>query len=259
MTTLREAYLRDGFVGPLRLVSPEHAARLAAWIGSEMSAIPTRRPGLVPRLLGTGRDPDTEKRLKTRNRHLDSDLISGLVTAPEMLGPVHEILGDRVKLWRTQIFKMGGGTGFGWHTDEYRGILSPITDQLSTQIAFTPFGAENCVQLIPGSHLLSDDQILAEHGLTYLEGSREIPLFGSSRYRGEIDAAKVVSMILQPGEFYIFHPNCLHRSSPTGNQSPGIRLAMACRIASASTTVKPDAFVQTRPRKDHEVLLRRSA
>ncbi|WP_162040051.1 phytanoyl-CoA dioxygenase family protein [Gloeothece citriformis] len=221
--------------------------------------------------------------LQLRNKHLYSKLIQELCLNEIIINAVKDLMGSNLILWRTQIFKVNKNQGFGWHQDQYRTLLSEPTKHISLQIALTKSTEDNCVFFIPGSHKMNSSE-LNEAGL-YLEENCQLNI--PQYYRSFKSSIKPVKMILEPGEFFIFHPSTLHASFdrrkehckapktvnqgsflPVGrlwNRTVGVfnslnfqsspRLGVAMRITVPEVKVLPTAFEKTLPRIDKCVLL----
>ena len=260
--SILESYHEQGYAGPIRGIDRDHAIEIAAWINRELDAVSASYEDVADDK-DRQKVLDHERLLTTRNRHLDYQPLADLLKEKRIMEPIFDIIGPAVSLWRTQFFDMNGRQGLGWHTDEYRAILDPIDEQLSAQIAFTPSSEKNCVWVLPGSHRLDDSEISERFDLEYA-GGREGVVYGTSKFEERGRGPEPVRMVLDAGEFFIFHPLCLHRSSrhrsrlvravsAFGKESR--RLAMAFRFASARTSVSEVAFTPTEPRRDSCVLV----
>jgi len=256
LSSTLEFYNDYGYAGPFRGIERDQALAIADWVEGELDQLPKSKLGHLLRYKFRDLTYERDRLLKTRNRHLDYGGLSALLEEHRIMDPIYDILGESVALWRTQIFEMSGSAGLKWHTDEYRTLLDPIDQQVSAQIAFTPSSEENCVWVMPKSHEMTDTEILENYNLDYIEGSRDSPVYGTSRYNEKGDVPEPVKIVMDAGEFFIFHPRCLHRSSVGGENTSGRkRLAMAFRFASAQTKISDAAFAQTKPRQDKAVIV----
>ena len=249
----RDFYEEHGYLGPLRAVRPEAAEEIHRAFRRELEASHAR---LSIRRLMPGKLRRSLELMETRNRHLDWPLCAQLCQEKAIVDPLVALLGENLLLWRTQIFQMGGATGLDWHSDEYKTLLSPNDRHISAQIAISAATEANCVWVIPGSHRLSRDELLAHHGLEFVIGSDEDTAFGTAHYRQVKGDPEMRSMLMEPGEVFIFHPETIHRSSLAPEDAAGEkRIGRALRATVPEVTVTDTAFKQIYFRRDRCVVL----
>lgn len=199
-----EAYHRDGYVFPLRALSTEDAL---VYRGKLEAAESRQGPLKGP----------------VRNKpHLLFTWCAELIRHPTILDAVADVLGPDLLVWSSSFFiKDGHSAGYvSWHQDAtYWGLSHPdvLTAWVALSVSHRPNG---CMRVIPGSHLV--DQIphrdtFAEHNL--LSRGQEIAV--------EVDEAKAVDIVLQPGEFSLHHVRIVHGSEP--NRADYRRIGYAIR------------------------------
>ena len=106
----RRDWERRGLVGPVRVMN----RRDAAGIGRDFRE-QHERSGIA----------------STRNRHVDLPVLAALLDDPGIWRLSHEVLGDRLLLWRTNMFL--GNPDLPWHEDRYAGLfvragVQPVRD-----------------------------------------------------------------------------------------------------------------------------------
>ncbi|MGK7908744.1 MAG: phytanoyl-CoA dioxygenase family protein [Synechococcus sp.] len=260
MEMLKGNYERDGFVGPIRALDSNSTSLLL----DELKEKVFEQKGVA----------------FIRNRHLDIDSVKLLCQSEVIHDAVSEILGTNLVLWRTNFFAVKSGQGHGWHQDRYIGLLDDTSKQVSVHLALTKSSPDNCLKIIQGSHQWSESE-LERNGLFK---KSEKSAYGTFQYQRDPDKkVNIVPILLQPGEFIVFHPNLIHapndfplkksikrkafsaigrakkflmkKSRQKANNSTA-RLAFGMRITTSDNKVYPKAFQQTLPRVDKCVPLR---
>ena len=131
------AYRRDGFVGPIDLLTTEEAAELR------------RRIEMIEGEMGE----QIQKRCKIK-AHLPFPFLCDLISHPRLLDAVEDIIGENILCWGSSFFqKEAHDPGFvSWHQDStYYGLEPP--DTLTAWIAISDSSLESgCIKFIPGSH-----------------------------------------------------------------------------------------------------------
>jgi ectoine hydroxylase-related dioxygenase (phytanoyl-CoA dioxygenase family) len=204
-------FYRDGYLGPLTLVSPEEMAEMRAQ--SELEILNT--PGPFPK------NPE-------QMRHLDHPVVASIVSHPALVQRVASLLGPDLVVWRSNFFnKAPGGKEVPWHQDiNYWQIDPPLN--ITAWIALDDVTTENsCVRVIPGSH-----KKVIPH----------VPSVGEMQFQEMADprhvqAEKAVDMVLKAGQFFIFSERILHQSNP--NHSSKRRMCMVVRMTTPFVVVPP--------------------
>ena len=237
-------YAAQGYAGPFRALPADTALDLADTLLREVG----------------GSDAPFSAR---RNRHLDWPLIDDLARARPIAQLASALLGEDLVLWRSQLFFMAKGKGLRWHQDQYLTLLADDTRQVSVHLSLTRTLADNCIQIVPGSHTLSRED-LAARGFNLIAGSEGGKYGAPNFWRDPASELAALPMLLEPGEFFVFHPRLLHGSRdvtqpvdvrPAIDAQAPPRIGLGLRIAAASNVVLPAAFAETLPRPDRCVVL----
>ena len=203
----RDAYWRDGFAFPLRLLSAAQAAGYRARLEAAMASHPDTA-GMAPYI-------------KT-NSHFLFPFADDLIHEPALLDAAEAILGPDIMVWSTSIFlKQPGSPGHvTWHQDlTYWGIGA--TDQeVTLWLALSPATeASGCLRFLPASHKWQ----IVEHRDTFeatnmLTRGQEIAV--------AVNEDEAVPVCLQPGEASLHHGRLAHASGPNRSADPRIGLAI---------------------------------
>ena len=139
--------------------------------------------------------------------HLLLKWIDDLIRDPRVLDPVEAVLGPNILCWASGFFakKPGDGTFVSWHQDAtYWGLSS--NDVVTAWIAFSPSTPESgCLRVMPGSH---KEQVA--HRDTFGDGNL---LSRGQEIAVDVDEAKAVDIVLQPGEMSLHHVLLFHGSN----------------------------------------------
>lgn len=194
-------FRQDGYLGPMKMCSPEEMADIRADIETVLETTPPHN------------------KQKHHNRHLDSRLLYDLSIHPEILNRMVSLYGPDLLLWRTNFFIKNKGTkAIPWHQDfNYWPLEPPII--ISAWIAIDPsIKANGCVQIIPGSHRKVIPHIKATPDVQFKEMAEA----------GYYDPDDMVELEMQPGEFILFNERTLHHSE--ANMSNLRRIGLAIRV-----------------------------
>ena len=190
---LKDTFDARGFVGPFRSRPPEKMSRLQNCLRA-----------LIDR---------DEYVIQTRmNRHLDLPVLAKLANHPRIKQVATALLGPDLLLWRSMIFDVQSSRGLGWHRDEYHAFLERPLAQAAIHVAITQASADNCMSVIPGSHLFEFDD-LRRLGFNYIEGTKTNSYGAPNYWRDAQHELNAVKLTLQAGEFIVFHPGLLHGSA----------------------------------------------
>lgn len=218
-------FWRDGFLGPLTVISPEEMAKFRDQLDAEL-ARPSPTFGFTT----------------VRDRHFDMPAMVDLFRSPAITERLAQLLGPNLVMWRSQAFPQPPGSpAVTWHqastymVETYRKpVLEPVDSgrlfQLTVWIAVDEATRENgCMQFVPGSHW---NIRVAERGGD--EG------FFATRFRLEWDSErdKIVDMPLAPGQCVIFTERGVHGSP--GNPSQRRRMGINFRAIIPETKVYRD-------------------
>ena len=234
----RQRYHDDGFLGPLKLCSPEQMQEIAWAVLDVME-----RPGLAPapsevnqrgRIAGLLSSEGKSSVPYCESRHLDSELVLALCSAQAIVSCVTQIYGPDIVVWRsTLIQKVEGSPEFRWHQDyggvfgrgESYGLEPPV--HFTAWVALTEATRENgCMEFIPGvRNVLPTVPASPDPRATLL-----VP----DEY---VDTSRAVPMELAPGEFVLFTDRALHASG--ANLAGQRRLALSIRMTLPFVRVRP--------------------
>jgi len=200
-----QAYARDGFVAPVRVMSEEDATGF--------------RRRLEAHEERTGAPLQGNWRHKT---HLLFTWADELVHHPRILDAVEDAIGPNILCWTATFFiKEAHSPGFvSWHQDSTYWGLDPA-DVITAWVALTRSDLESgCMKVMPGTHI--GEQI--PHVDTY---DKDNLLSRGQEVAVEVDPSKAVDLLLRPGEISLHHIKLVHGSEP--NTSDDRRIGMAIR------------------------------
>ena len=199
------AYHRDGYVFPVRVMAPEDAA-------------------YYRRCLET-HEAQASKPLQGNFRHKTHLLFTwadALVHHPAILDAVEDVIGPDILCWTTNFFiKEAASPGFvSWHQDSTYWGLDP-DDVITAWVAFTDVTPENgYMQFIPGSHKIAQlPHVDTFHRDNLLSRGQEIAV--------EVDKSKAVGIPLKAGEMSLHHIKLVHGSD--ANRTHDRRIGLAIR------------------------------
>jgi len=197
-----EFFHANGYIGPLKLCSPEKMAEYRHIIETEVLPV-------------TGPNPKSP----VQCRHLDKRAVYDMVTDPAVLDPMKSLYGPDLVLWATYFFtKEPGGVEIPWHQDLNYWPIEPLIN-ISAWIAIDRVTKENsCVQLIAGSH---------KSVVPHIKSVGEMA-FGEMADPAYVDETKLINMELEPGEFFLFNEKTLHHSNK--NVSSKRRMGLTARM-----------------------------
>jgi len=220
----RAAYVRDGYLFPLPVLTADEAAdlraRLEAW----------ERHAGGP-LAGHLR----------HKAHLLFPWLWDLVFHPAIVDAIEDLLGPDLLCWSSSFFiKEPHDPGFvSWHQDAtYWGLSAP--DVATAWVALSPSTIESgAMRVIPGTHhaqFAHRDTFDANNLLTR---GQEVLV--------DVDPATAVDLVLAPGEMSLHHVLLVHGSEP--NRSDDRRIGLAIRYV-------PTSVRQVAGARDSAVLVR---
>lgn len=178
------------------------------------------------------------------NLHLFFPWAYRLATSEALLDTVESIIGPDIVIDGTLVFyKPPHDSGYAsWHQDSvYSGWH--LTPSVSAWIALTPSEPSNgCMRAIPGSHqegMLDHENVLDDPNLLNRRGER---------LRMDVDEARAVDFVLQPGEMSLHHTNIVHGSGPNGSDGP--RIGFIVRFVTSRTTNREREVMRVRGNAD---------
>jgi non-haem Fe2+, alpha-ketoglutarate-dependent halogenase len=189
-------YHEDGFLCPLPALSPAEARDCRAMLEA-FEASQGRPLGRLPGQL----------RAKT---HLLFPWLDRLVRHPAVLAAVEDLIGPDLLVYHlTMWIKEPGDDAFvSWHQDGTYFGLDPADQHVTAWVALTDSLPEmGCVTVLPGSHRLGQLPHSTHREATNL-------LSNGQQAEIEVDAGRVVPLVLRAGEFSLHHTHLLHSSAP---------------------------------------------
>jgi ectoine hydroxylase-related dioxygenase (phytanoyl-CoA dioxygenase family) len=213
-----EFFLEYGYVGPYRALCAKDTYSIEQLLRNEfeMKGFSLLRAG--------------------RNRHFDLESVARICRHKSVIFRAQKILGSNVLLWRSQILLQDGRLVLPWHRDMYSNLLDRPGTNISVHISISAATEGNCVSVIPASHRLPT----ATFGL---KAVGDVTGYGNARFvQDEYRPIPERQMILKRGEFFIFHPNLIHRTCFCVSGNSGSRVALALRLTTPEVRVRPEAF-----------------
>ena len=196
-------YYRDGFIGPIELLTAEEANVLRQKIEYFEDKLGMQ----------------IQQRCKIK-AHLPFTFLCDLISHPRLLDAVEDIIGPNILCWGSSFFqKEPHDPGFvSWHQDSmYYGLEPP--DTLTAWVAISNSNeVSGCMKFIPGSH----DQGIYHHE----ELKSENNLLSRGQTIKKINEKKAVSMVLNAGQFSFHKEDCVHGSAPNNSDDRRIGLSI---------------------------------
>lgn len=200
-----DAFHRDGFLFPLRVITAGQAAHYRACLEHHEAR--------------AGQALQGNMRHKT---HLLFTWVDELAHNPAILDAVADVIGPNVLLWNTNFFiKEAAHPGFvSWHQDSTYWGLDP-DEVVTAWVALTDATPDNgYMQFLPGSHRIDQlPHLDTFHRDNLLSRGQEIAV--------EVDKSKAVGVGLKAGEMSLHHIKLVHGSAP--NHSTDRRIGVALR------------------------------
>ena len=202
-----EAYRRDGYVFPLRVMGTDEAADYR----QQLEAVERHQESTasVP-LPFSGR------------ANLVLPFIHEITLRSEILDPVSALLGPDLLVWGCSLFiKEPRSAHFvGWHQDlTYWGLDD--AEEVTAWLALSPATPESgCMRFVPGSHR----EAIVPHRDTFDTHSQ---LTRGQELAVEVDETQAVDVVLEPGEISLHHGHTFHASH--ANRSADRRIGIAIR------------------------------
>ena len=193
---LVDSYRQQGFFFPLSALSNSETATLR----TKLEDLETQLGGKLPPHIN-------------RKPHLLLTWLNELIRHPGILDPVEKILGPDILCWGSGFFIKNphDKTLVTWHQDStYWGLSSP--NVATAWIAFTPSTTENgCMRVVPGTHMLQQ--------LPHLDTfSPDNLLSRGQEIAVEVEEARAVDIVLEPGQMSLHHVLLVHGSEPNNSE-----------------------------------------
>lgn len=160
-------------------------------------------------------DPDRAQSILKLKSHMVFGCLNELVRHPAVLDAVEGVLGPDILVWTSSMFsKKAMSPDFvSWHQDiAYWGLEPP--EIVTAWVALTDSAPDNgCMRVVPGTHKLD----VVEHRDTF--GANNM-LSRGQEVAVEVDEAKVVDIVLKPGEMSLHHTKIVHGSNANLSARP---------------------------------------
>jgi len=199
------SYRRNGYHFPVRVFSAQVAASLRARLEAHEAS--------------SGGPLQGKWRFKT---HLLFTWADEIVHHPAILDAVEDILGPDFLCWNTSFFiKEPQSPGFvSWHQDATYWGLEP-EEVVTAWVALSSSNEKSgCMKVIPGTH----EESHMPHVDTF---DKDNLLTRGQEISVEVDEARAVGVMLEPGEISLHHIKLVHGSAP--NLSTDRRIGFAIR------------------------------
>ncbi len=198
-----EAYRRDGFLHPVRVMSADDAGALLHQFEALEDEI--------------GAEAQSRFKIKA---HLPFPWLNELIRNPVILDAVEDLIGPDILCWGSSFFtkKARDSRFVSWHQDSTYYGLRPA-ETVTTWVAFSESAVESgCVRFIPGSHRSG----ILDHAET--ADSQNLLMRGQTI--DGIDESSAVDAELRPGEISIHHETVVHGSNPNNTDRARIGLSI---------------------------------
>lgn len=211
--SLKEAYVRDGYVCPIPVMTANEAAAI--------------RDRLDAYLAQATVNPKEDKLLQFKV-HMAFRWADELIRRPSALDAVEALIGPDILVWNTAVLLKKPQTRdfVSWHQDVYYWGNHP-DHVVSAWVALADSTPENgCVRIIPGSHTWG----VLPHADTF---GADNMLSRGQRIATPVDESLARDMVLKPGEMSLHHTCAVHASQP--NQSDRPRIGFVVTYMSPAT------------------------
>ncbi len=199
------AYHRSGYLFPVRAFSAGEAAGYRASLERHEDR--------------AGAPLQGKWRVKS---HLLFTWADRIVHHPTILDAVEDLVGPDILCWTTNFFiKEPASPGFvSWHQDAAYWGLDP-DEVVTAWVALSPSNLESgCMKVMPGTHL----EAHMPHVDTFATNNM---LTRGQEVAVEVDPAKAVDILLEPGQMSLHDIKLVHGSEP--NRSDERRIGLAIR------------------------------
>lgn len=240
----REFFKENGYIGPFTIYKPEVATALWKEV----------RIKLLNKKKAIYRDNKMNY-----DRHLDLKILSDIVSHPDIVRRVQNLLGPNILCWRTEWFpKYPGDEATAWHQAEsfvaFEGDSKIVPTQphegsweLTVWFGFTEAKRETgCLKIIPKTHRT-----------WFFDEKRQVPYDPSTTMKGtgagfygydfeklkidpnwEADESEALHFEMEAGQVFMFTSRLLHGSEPNITKDR-LRMGLAMRYVPTDVRVYP--------------------
>ena len=198
-----EAYHRDGFVHPIRVMSAGDAESFRLRLEDAERCY-------AESINGQNRN----------NTHVTLKCMDELVHHGAILDAVEDVIGPNILAWGTVLFiKAPDAKSFvSWHQDVTYMPLEP-NDGVTPWLALTPSNrTTGCMQMIPGSH--------KQDIVTHEDHFGDDNILTRGQTIAQVDETQAVDLILDPGQISLHHGRTIHSSAPNFSGKRRVGVAM---------------------------------
>lgn len=220
----REKFARDGFLGPITIMSPEEMALIRDYLRNDIDDL-AHDETIASQVASLSHEGLPLKALY--DRHQSDAIVSNLATHPEIVNRAKDVLSsDSLRLWRSTFWiKQPFARRLEWHQDTYKDEGLGSFPNINAWIAIDEATEENGVRLVAGTHrsILDRACFKTEEYVRSLQESFDLPSPPAT-----VKDPQITTMALQPGQCFIFDGRVLH-GSPS-NDSPHRRAGFVTRF-----------------------------
>ena len=202
---LVEAYARDGFYFPIRVMSEPQAAACRAEFEQAEAMAAGHEDG---------------RRFFRDSSNVALGFVDRISRSPAVTDPVAAILGEDLLVFSSSFFvKEPRTTAYvSWHQDlHYWGLEGD--DEVTAWVALSPATpASGCMRFVAGSHREIVDHRDTFHADNLLTRGQEIAV--------EVDEDDAIDVVLAPGEMSLHHGRVFHASNRNASDDRRIGLAI---------------------------------
>jgi non-heme Fe2+,alpha-ketoglutarate-dependent halogenase len=255
------SFHENGYIGPFKLYEPEEMVERMKHLRAQL--LDNRKS-----IYYGGQGISGVTNISNYDRHLDVDFLAEHICRKEIVDRIASIFGPDLLCWRSEFFpKYPGDEGTDWHqagsfanvtASKKKQIVwpenAPFRGALTVWTAFTEATIENgCMQFIPGTHktMFYDENKTLTYDANSINKMEKDGIkrgfFGYDYRQLQIDPdwkpdeSKAVSMVMRPGEFFMFTSTLLHASHPHSGKTNNMRLGYAARYIPTYVEVYPDS------------------
>jgi mannose-6-phosphate isomerase-like protein (cupin superfamily) len=206
-----DAFARDGFITPVRLLTEAQCALTMAYF----------RSGAIPEPV------EWDKGMAVSER-----FVFDIATRPALVGKLRRLLGDDIILWGAIFAERGPNAVHPWHCDFESS--APQGGFVSVWIGLENMRETSALKLVPGSHQFGRtiQEVQASHGYRRSEADDARVVEWARDYHPE---AELIQPDLENGEAIVFDGRLWHGSQ---NHSPDkIRTALLLQYTRGNTSV----------------------
>jgi ectoine hydroxylase-related dioxygenase (phytanoyl-CoA dioxygenase family) len=230
-----DAYRRDGFWFPWRIMPAAEAGRIADRFLAFTRGEAVRRY------------PDPQNQLYLLKAHLIFRWSDEICHSPALLDAVESFIGPDIMVWSSGVFwkPPHSGAHVSWHQDSTNYELDGADAVVRAWVALTPATLENgTMRFVPGAQRLGQ----IPH--------RDLKRDGELLSRGEtivlaIDEARTVPVLIDAGEVSFHHLHAPHGSGPNRSDRPRVNYVITFVAPHVRPKVGPDSAVLARGRDRH--------